>query len=126
MSGMSTSGVETAVANMDAASGSLPFYLLDVFAERRHEGNQLMVVVDEANTLDDARMLAITREINFAETAFVRGSPDLPTASAPQPRKSRAERCAVGLWRSSSSASASPQPVLRSHRSELNSRMGSG
>ena len=51
----------------------LPFYLLDVFAEKRHEGNQLLVVVDEERVLDDARMLDITREINYAETAFVCG-----------------------------------------------------
>ena len=49
----------------------LPFYLLDVFAERKHEGNQLLVVVDEDGALDDAGMLAICREINYAETAFL-------------------------------------------------------
>jgi|EP01043_Picozoa_sp_COSAG02_P032556 trans-2,3-dihydro-3-hydroxyanthranilate isomerase len=50
---------------------SHPFRLLDVFAERKHQGNQLLVLVDRDEALDDAQLLAITREINFAESAFL-------------------------------------------------------
>lgn len=44
--------------------------LVDVFAERRYEGNQLAVVEDAAG-LDTAAMQAIAREMNFSETTFV-------------------------------------------------------
>jgi trans-2,3-dihydro-3-hydroxyanthranilate isomerase len=49
--------------------------IVDVFAERRYEGNQLAVVQDAA-ALDTAQMQAIAREMNFSETTFV-------TAEAP-------------------------------------------
>lgn len=51
-----------------------PFHLLDVFAECKHQGNQLLVLVDPAAALDDTKLLAVTREINFAESAFICGS----------------------------------------------------
>ena len=60
----------------------LPFYLLDVFAERRHEGNQLMVIVDADGALDTAACLAITREVNFAETAFLCGPAEAEEAKS--------------------------------------------
>jgi len=44
--------------------------LVDVFAERPYEGNQLAVVRD-CTTLDTDRMQAIAREMNFSETTFV-------------------------------------------------------
>ena len=53
---------------------SHPFHLLDVFAERKHQGNQLLVLVDQDEALDSAQLLDITREINFAESAFLCGS----------------------------------------------------
>ena len=59
---------------MAAAEAGRAFRLLDVFAERKHQGNQLLVLVDQAAALDDAQLLAITREINFAESAFICGS----------------------------------------------------
>lgn len=45
-------------------------YLVDVFAERRLEGNQLAVVVDSEG-LADAEMQAIAREMNYSETTFL-------------------------------------------------------
>lgn len=48
----------------------VPFRLVDVFAERPLEGNQLCVVPDPV-PLDDAAMMALTREIAFSETTFV-------------------------------------------------------
>ncbi|MBO0939184.1 PhzF family phenazine biosynthesis protein [Fibrella sp. HMF5335] len=51
---------------------TLPFYIVDVFASSRYEGNQLAVFVDLADELADDRMQAIAREINFAETTFVK------------------------------------------------------
>jgi trans-2,3-dihydro-3-hydroxyanthranilate isomerase len=44
--------------------------IVDVFAERPYEGNQLAVVRDAAG-LDTERMQAIAREMNFSETTFV-------------------------------------------------------
>jgi len=48
----------------------VPFRLVDVFAERPLEGNQLCVVPDPV-ALDEAAMMALTREIAFSETTFV-------------------------------------------------------
>lgn len=48
----------------------LPYATADVFTDRRFGGNPLAVVLDAAG-LDDARMLAVTREFNYSETAFV-------------------------------------------------------
>ncbi|MEW6655128.1 MAG: PhzF family phenazine biosynthesis protein, partial [Bacteroidota bacterium] len=46
------------------------FYLLDVFAEEKHTGNQLAVVIIK-NTLSDTEMQRIAREFNFSETTFI-------------------------------------------------------
>ncbi len=46
------------------------FHTLDVFTEKRLAGNPLAVVLDSAG-LDDAAMLAVTREFNLSETVFV-------------------------------------------------------
>ena len=48
----------------------LDYLLVDVFAEERLAGNQLAVFPD-APGLDDELMLAIAREMNLSETAFV-------------------------------------------------------
>jgi trans-2,3-dihydro-3-hydroxyanthranilate isomerase len=47
------------------------YYTLDVFTDTALAGNPLAVVLD-AEGLDDARMQAIAREFNLAETVFVR------------------------------------------------------
>ena len=81
-----------------AEAAGYPFRLLDVFAERKHQGNQLLVLADSAAELSDVRtpsesaaacafaltcrpalplqevLLAITREINFAESGFICGT----------------------------------------------------
>ena len=49
---------------------TIPFYIVDVFAENKYSGNQLAVFLD-ADKLSDEEMLTITREINFAESTFV-------------------------------------------------------
>ena len=59
---------------------SRSFHVLDVFTDRPFEGNPLAVVLD-ADGLDDAAMLAITREFNLSETVFVL-PPDDPVNSA--------------------------------------------
>ncbi len=46
------------------------FYIVDVFAERKYEGNQL-AVVREAGGLSDEQMQKITREMNYSETTFI-------------------------------------------------------
>ncbi|WP_150286479.1 PhzF family phenazine biosynthesis isomerase [Rhabdaerophilum calidifontis] len=59
---------------------SRQFHVLDVFTERAFTGNPLAVVLDSEG-LDDAAMLAITREFNLSETVFVL-PPDDPVHSA--------------------------------------------
>lgn len=46
------------------------FHTLDVFTDKRHEGNPLGVVLDTEG-LDDAAMQTIAREFNLPETVFV-------------------------------------------------------
>ena len=38
-----------------AEAAGYPFRLLDVFAERKHQGNQLLVLADSAAELSDVR-----------------------------------------------------------------------
>jgi trans-2,3-dihydro-3-hydroxyanthranilate isomerase len=45
-------------------------HIVDVFAERRLEGNQLAVVID-SDDLASAEMQAIAREMNYSETTFL-------------------------------------------------------
>ncbi|MFE3869095.1 PhzF family phenazine biosynthesis protein [Flavobacterium sp. LS2P90] len=48
----------------------IPFYIVDVFAEKKYAGNQLAVFLDAEN-LSDTEMQKIAREINFAESTFI-------------------------------------------------------
>ena len=48
------------------------FYIVDVFASRKYEGNQLAVFVDLNNVISPDQMQTIAREINFAETTFIK------------------------------------------------------
>jgi trans-2,3-dihydro-3-hydroxyanthranilate isomerase len=48
----------------------LPFYIVDVFAEKKYAGNQL-AVFREASELAGETMQRIARETNFSETAFI-------------------------------------------------------
>ncbi|MCX6215926.1 PhzF family phenazine biosynthesis protein [Spirosoma sp.] len=50
----------------------IKFYIVDVFASSRYEGNQLAVFLDMDNQLSDQQMQQIAREINFAETTFIK------------------------------------------------------
>jgi trans-2,3-dihydro-3-hydroxyanthranilate isomerase len=49
---------------------SLPFYIVDVFADKKYAGNQLAVFLDAEN-LSSEEMQQIAREINFAESTFI-------------------------------------------------------
>ncbi|MDX2240870.1 MAG: PhzF family phenazine biosynthesis protein [Leptolyngbyaceae cyanobacterium bins.302] len=51
----------------------LPFYMVDVFAERKYAGNQLAVFPD-ARQLSTDEMQEIAKEINFSETTFILSS----------------------------------------------------
>ena len=62
----------------------LAYYTLDVFTERRLAGNPLAVVL-EADALDEATMLAVTREFNLSETVFVRSPADAANTAAIRP-----------------------------------------
>ncbi len=53
----------------------LPFYIVDVFAEKKYQGNQL-AVLEHAGQLTTEQMLAIAKEINFAETTFINRAAD--------------------------------------------------
>lgn len=48
----------------------LDYYVVDVFAENRYEGNQLAVFLGGEN-LTEAEMLRIAKEINYAEITFL-------------------------------------------------------
>ncbi|MEZ0538562.1 PhzF family phenazine biosynthesis protein [Fibrella arboris] len=50
----------------------IPYYIVDVFATEQYQGNQLAVFVDFDQRLSDGKMQQIAREINFAETTFIR------------------------------------------------------
>lgn len=65
---------------MTAVKGALRFHTLDVFTDRRFSGNPL-VVVEDADCLSDADMLAIAREFNYSETVFLQ-TPRDPVNSA--------------------------------------------
>jgi len=47
-----------------------PFFIVDVFAEKKYAGNQL-AVVKKAGALPENEMQRIAREINFPETTFI-------------------------------------------------------
>jgi trans-2,3-dihydro-3-hydroxyanthranilate isomerase len=49
-----------------------PFYIVDVFAEAKLEGNQLAVVLDNEGWSTE-KMQRFTREMNFSETTFITG-----------------------------------------------------
>lgn len=50
----------------------LKFYIVDVFAREKYAGNQLAVFVDLEKQLSSEEMLQMTREINYAESTFIR------------------------------------------------------
>ena len=50
----------------------MDYYILDVFAKNKYEGNQLAVYIDLEDELDNAEMLKIAKEINFAESTFIK------------------------------------------------------
>lgn len=49
---------------------SLPFYIVDVFTDKKYAGNQLAVFLN-AESLRSDQMQTIAREINFAESTFI-------------------------------------------------------
>lgn len=57
---------------------TLPFYIVDVFAENKYEGNQL-AVFEHDDSLSAETMQAIAKEIGFAETTFVNTQTSTPT-----------------------------------------------
>jgi trans-2,3-dihydro-3-hydroxyanthranilate isomerase len=48
----------------------IPFYIVDVFAEKKYSGNQL-AVFREAGKLSSDEMQQLARETNFSETTFI-------------------------------------------------------
>lgn len=50
--------------------GKLPYYIVDVFAEKKYAGNQL-AVFREAGKITGSEMQDIAREINYSETTFI-------------------------------------------------------
>lgn len=54
----------------DSLSDGLKFYIVDVFAENKYEGNQLAVVINDKD-LKTEQMQKIAKEMNFSETVFI-------------------------------------------------------
>lgn len=48
----------------------MQFYIVDVFAEAKYNGNQLAVFTN-VNTLADEQMQRVAREMNYSETTFI-------------------------------------------------------
>ena len=53
---------------------TIPFYIVDVFANQKYGGNQLAVFVDFENVLSQETMQTMAKEINFAETTFIKSN----------------------------------------------------
>ena len=51
---------------------TIKYYIVDVFASAKYEGNQLAVFMDLENRLSEEHMQRIAREVNFAETTFIK------------------------------------------------------
>ncbi len=52
--------------------GGNAFFIVDVFAEKKYEGNQLAVVLNAENLSDEEKQ-KIANEMNYSETTFVTG-----------------------------------------------------
>ncbi len=63
----------------DSVTRKVQFRLVDAFAERPLTGNPAGVVLD-ADSLTEADMQAVAREVNASETAFILGANDLHAA----------------------------------------------
>lgn len=50
------------------------FYIVDVFGKTKYEGNQLAVFLDLDNRLSESQMQQMAREINFAESTFIKAN----------------------------------------------------
>ncbi|GAB2584432.1 PhzF family phenazine biosynthesis protein [Spirosoma areae] len=48
------------------------YYIVDVFASSKYEGNQLAVFLDLTDKLSENQMQQMAQEINFAETTFIK------------------------------------------------------
>lgn len=48
----------------------MKYYIVDVFAENKYEGNQLAVFIPEEK-MEQTEMQNIAREMNFSETTFI-------------------------------------------------------
>lgn len=53
---------------------SIKYYILDVFANKKYQGNQLAVFIDFDNHISESEMQQIAKEINFAETTFIKAN----------------------------------------------------
>ena len=49
----------------------MKFYIVDVFAEHKYQGNQLAVFLADGESLTPLQMQQIAKEINFAESSFI-------------------------------------------------------
>ncbi|MEM7099249.1 MAG: PhzF family phenazine biosynthesis protein [Pseudomonadota bacterium] len=101
---------------------SFPTSIVDVFAERPLQGNQLAIVHD-ASSLTDAQMQAIALETNYSETTFItrssQGEADVriftPTAELPfagHPTVGTAWELTRGLGSITLNLKVGPVPVV--------------
>ena len=49
----------------------MKYFVVDVFAENKYEGNQLAVCIPEGKIVEQKEMQQIAKEINFSETTFI-------------------------------------------------------
>ncbi len=54
----------------------IKYYILDVFANNKYQGNQLAVFLDFENQVSQSEMQQIAKEINFAEITFIKQNVD--------------------------------------------------
>ena len=50
----------------------IPYYIVDVFANEKYQGNQLAVYIDIDNELSKDEMQAIASEMQFSEVSFIK------------------------------------------------------
>ncbi|UFH53051.1 PhzF family phenazine biosynthesis protein [Spirosoma sp. KNUC1025] len=53
---------------------TITYFIVDVFASRKYEGNQLAVFLDLNDQISGEQMQRMAREINFAETTFIKAN----------------------------------------------------
>jgi trans-2,3-dihydro-3-hydroxyanthranilate isomerase len=70
LAGLLSAGRTPAIAQVTGSGRSYKYVHLDVFTDRRYQGNQLLVFAEPAG-LDTEAMQALTKESNYSECTFI-------------------------------------------------------